>query len=162
MSVESVVNLMFQGIHKDTTDEIKQAVHQLSLSEKRKDGSGTGQVDAVYSDLSLDLAASIVTLDLQSLTDSFGAALSLQRLFWFAVQNTSTTAGDDLKIGGSGTNPFDPFAGAINDLVLVPPNGWFVWGDTDGETVDGANKNIQLNPGTKTFTIKVFILGTKS
>lgn len=162
-TVTSRVILDFLANARNQDEETKTAEHRLLLRENRSSGSGVTEVDAVYSDLSLTLSASATTLDLQTLTDSFGDSLDLAKIFWIAVYNTATTAGYDLTIGNAAANPWEPFVTTTTETIEIPDGGYWIWGDpTTGATVDASNSDLKLDPGANTIVAKLLIVGTKA
>lgn len=162
MSVKSTMNVAFTGVQDDATAEVLKATHQMTLTERRVDGTATDEVDGVWSNLALSLV-SATELNLQSLTDSFGNALSFQRIAWLAIQNQATqdSAANKLVVGGAGANAWEPFVGTVGDIVVVSATGWFVWGNTAGATVDATNKILRLD-SANTVAIRIMVIGTKS
>lgn len=160
MSVKSTFNMTFKGTEDISTAEVLKAVHEMTVAESRADGTGTSAVDGVWSNLALSLASTSTTLDLQSLTDSFGNALSFQKIFWMAIQNKDTS--NELKVGAAVANQWEPFVSATGDIVVVPANGWFVWANTTGATVDATNKDLKLDSPSATIAVEIMVIGTKS
>lgn len=160
MAVKSTMTIDFQSTRTDQTAALLSAVHQMSINETRADGTGTDAVDAVYSNLALSLAASATELDLTSLTDSFGDSLSFQKIFWLAIKNTDSS--NELIVGAATAEIWEPFVETTGDAVIVPANGWFIWGNTTGATVDGTNKTLKLDPASNTIAIEIMFIGTKT
>src|SRR5574343_114647 len=111
---------------KDIRDSFTD-VWELKLSS----GTGAGKADLYFRDTrSLEASAS-EDLDLAgSLTDPFGATVTLAKLKFLAIRNNSTT--QTLSVGGAAANQLAGLFAAVNDILTLPPNsatadgGWTV------------------------------------
>lgn len=126
-------------------------------------GTASNQVDTLYA-RQLTLAGAATTIDLTSLTDPAGNAISFARVREIIVQDLATTAGYDVKVE----------AGASNGVGWLPPSTSPVYarysgtlrvsdpvstGAGNGNVVDSTHKTVTFDPGANTVTINVVIAG---
>ena len=161
VTMTSLVSMKAKAYHRDTDAETKEATHELNIDDLRSYGTATSQINLIYSDLDLSLAGAPSTIDLQSFTDSFGvAAKSFALVYWLMIHNKDTT--NPIEVGEAGANAWEAFVNTAGDSVVVPANGWLIWGNTTGATVDATHKNLQLDPGANTVAVELLILGKSS
>lgn len=106
------------------------------------------------------------TLDLNALTDAVtGAAISFGLVRVLAIRVNSTTDGQKLLAGNSGTNEWNAIisnGGTIAVYASSLVNDGFVIFQipgTTGAVVDGTHKTLKLDPGANAFTADVLIAG---
>lgn len=129
------------------------------------------QVDTIYANTLTFTASTPQTLDLTTLTDILGNAISFARVRFLAIRVQSVTDGQYLLVGDAVTTEWDGFlsaagtlkvfassptsAGAINNsgfTLLCAPN-------TTGIAVTGSSKSLKLDPGTFAFKVDIVIAG---
>jgi hypothetical protein len=130
------------------------------------DGTTDNKADRIYFK-KLTLAATPTDLDLQSLIDVNGDAVSFAEIIGGYVENTDTA--NPLTIGGTGaitnawtswlSNPgtikVRPAASATSPSIQpIGPTG-----DDPGFAVSGTNKVLRLDPGANTIVINIMLVG---
>lgn len=123
-------------------------------------GTGSSQVDRVFSD-TRSAAAAVDTLDLAGvLTDAFGATLTFAKVTGIIIKNKETATGKKLTLGGN-ANPFLPIFGDATDKLIVGPGGVLVLtGPVDGYAVTaGTGDKLDIDPGANTVAYDIIILG---
>lgn len=128
-------------------------------------GTASGQVDTLYAK-SFTLAASTPTaIDLTTLTDPAGNAINFARVREFVVQNTTATAGYDVKVYATGTNGWSPVPPSTSPLTVrygsvFRMSDKFSTGAGNGNIVTSTSKSVTFDPGSNgPITINVMILG---
>lgn len=120
-----------------------------ALSKSIANGVGLNQANAVYIDDFSIAASGSLNIDLTSLTDRFGAALSFSKVKEILLIANDTNVND--VIYGNGTNPFvGPLSVGTATVTLKPGNvfhvtnysaaGWTVT-DTTADTIKLANSS---------------------
>jgi len=133
----------------------------LSLSDSLTNGTAADQANAVWHD-ERTLAATSETLDLQTLTDALGLALTFAAIKAIVIKNSATTTAFDLAVGNAAANPWSACFSDPSDEIIVPPNGiWLWWSPTDAETVDATHSDFKIDSGANAVTYKIWIIGTK-
>lgn len=88
------------------------------------DGTGSSQADKVWADQRTVTAAANDDLDLTALTDSiFGSTrtISFAKIRGIYIQNTSTTAGEELQLDSSvAASIVAPFAASTTSKLQIP------------------------------------------
>jgi hypothetical protein len=126
-------------------------------------GTASNQVDTLYAK-SITLVATTQTIDLTSLTDPAGNAISFARVREFWVINTATTASFDLKVESGASNGWAPlppsttplFARYSGNLRISDPVST---GASNGNVTSGTSKTITFDSGANTITFYVLIVG---
>lgn len=131
-------------------------------------GTAADQVNGLYAATLSFSASTPQTIDLQSLTDIFGAALSFQRVKGIALRVNSQTDGASLSIAPGASNGNTAILGTGSSLrvlastannqgflVLAAPN-------TTAYAVSGSSKTLTLTPSAHAFTVDIVIVGVKS
>jgi hypothetical protein len=136
----------------------------ISSNLSYANGTGSNAVDTLYAKQIALVASTPQTIDLTSLTDPAGNSINFARVREFIVQNTSSTAGNDVKVE----------AGASNGWSVLPPSSNPLYarysgtlrisdpvstGGGNGNVVSGASKTITFDPGSANTTINVVIVG---
>lgn len=130
------------------------------------DGTATDQANRKYAKPLSLLVSTPMVLDLTSLTDFEGAALSFGRIKSVLIVNLSTTKP---VLFGSLTTVTNAHTGIISNpgqLTIRPSTatspGLFTWiaPDATGSVVDSTHKLFQLDPGAFSISVWVEIVGT--
>ena len=107
------------------------------------------------------------TLDLTTLQDPHGNALTVTRSRYIAFKLLSSTDGQTVKVGNYGSNDFLGFVSSGGTVTVYPStannDGFTVFSapNTTGMAVDGTHKNLKLDPGSTAASLLV-IVGTSS
>lgn len=128
------------------------------------DGTIADRADRVYYK-QLSLAGANTDLDLQSLTDIFGDALSFTEIVYGRIRTLSTA--DPLTIGhaSSLTDAWTSWLSNPGTMTLRPKTAGFSSyvefgnGFDPGYAVGPTNKLLRLNPGAQTFPVVVLLVG---
>src|SRR5258708_1791896 len=110
-------------------------------------------------------ASTPIPIDLTSLTDIFGNAISFARVRLIAFRNLATTDGWVLTVGAAVSTPWTGFLNATGTTPIFPSStinsGFTVFAapNTTGMPVTGSSKILQMNPGANTFSCDVYIAG---
>lgn len=117
--------------------------------------TGATPANVVFAEERTLSASSSQSYDLQSMTDFLAQSLTMTRAYAIAI---SCSAGQvTLEQGAS--NPLTwPLSGTAPALV-VPVNGFFVFGQTTAQTVSGSVKTLKVTAGGSGATYKIAILG---
>lgn len=129
-------------------------------------GSGADQIALKYS-AKLTLSAAPLVLNLQALTDVFGAALSFSLVRSITIVNESTTNGQTVLMGYSTTtaNAWVSLVSNPGQITIEPSTaanqGFFAMTapNTTGWAVGASNRMLQLDPGANTIVVDVEITG---
>lgn len=144
---------------------------RLEYSRSLADGTGADQADKVWHDQRIVAAASDDDLDLTNLTSSiFGSTVTINfaKVKAILLVNTSTTSGDELRVGGAGAggNAFGaPFNGDQDAVVEAGADSALLLSNkTDGWTVTAGTGDILRinNPTGNAITYQIAIIGTSS
>ncbi|MCA9100061.1 MAG: hypothetical protein KDA63_02865 [Planctomycetales bacterium] len=133
------------------------------------DGTSVDQVDKIWHDQRTVAATSNDDLDLTALTNSvFGSTITINfaKVKSILVVNTSTTSGDELRVGAAASNAFTaPFNGGATSVVEVgADSALLLSSNKDGWSVTGGSADVLriANPGGNSITYKIVIVGTSS
>lgn len=139
---------------------------QVSYARSLSDGTGADQADKIWHDSRTLAAGGNDDLDLTALAQTiFGSAISISfsKVKALLVVNTSTTTGDQLRVGGAAANAFSaPFNGVSASLVLVGPDSPLLLANKkDGWTVTAGTGDILRihNPTANAITYRIVIVG---
>ena len=141
---------------------------QLSYDDQLSNGAAADQADTIWSDQRTIAASAHDDLDLTNLTHTlFGSTLAIDLASVKAILliNTSTTAGDLLRLDSSVTNACTaPFGGSATSLVEIGADSSLLLSSKkDGWTVDSSHKVLRVvNPSADSITYSIVILGTSS
>ena len=126
-------------------------------------GTGAGNGDQCFADQRTLAGSANETLDLQSLTTSFGVAVVFTKVKVLAIKVVSTNADSTITVGASGASAFNtPFAGDDTFAVTVRPGGWVLWAcdDTTAYAVSGTVKDLKIvNNSSSSLDYKIIIIG---
>ncbi|MEN6335555.1 MAG: hypothetical protein ABFE01_14995 [Phycisphaerales bacterium] len=163
MALTATVNIVI-GASLTSALDLSTSRNDLSLNAPISFANGTGanQANMIFQDSRTLADGANETLDLYAsgaLLDPFGTLLTLTKLKFVYIENTSTDA--SLLVGG-GTTPVGIFADA-SDILTLPPGGKFIWSapNADGITIT-TNKNLKLEhngTGSSTLTYKIVAIG---
>lgn len=129
-----------------------------SVANQPTVGSSSGNVNKVYTGVTtIASSGSAGSLDLTSLTDPQGNALTFSKVQWILIENLDTTTGHDVTPGG-GTTPVIITQEAL--LAGTTPGRLFLdFGNTQ-KTVDSTHKLLALATAAGTnVQVKVTIVG---
>ncbi len=144
---------------------------RLEYSRSLADGTGADQADKVWHDQRTVAASSNDDLDLTNLTSTiFGSTVTINfvKIKAILLINTSTTSGDELRLGGAGAvgNAFAaPFNGDQDAVVYVGADSSLLLSIISvGWTVTGGTADILRinNPTGNAITYRIAIVGTSS
>jgi hypothetical protein len=107
------------------------------------------------------------SLTLTAMTDVFGAAVSFTAIRFIALKNLSTTDGQVVTVGNSGTHDWLSIVSAGGTVPLYPgtatnPDGGLrviAAPGTTGMVVSSTNNIIQLDPGANAISVAYLIVG---
>lgn len=111
------------------------------------------------------VASTPQVLNLQSLTDVTGAALSFAGIRFLAIRNNATTDGWVLLVGAAATIAWEALVSTGGTITVHPStsvNSGFSMHQLPGTTagvVDSTHKSLQLDPGGHAFTADILIAG---
>lgn len=168
LTAELAVSLAW--VFRDQLD-LSTVADAAALSHERSlaDGTGADQADKIWHATRTLAGSAHDDLDLTALTRTlFGSALSisLAKVKAILIINTSTVAGEMLRVGGAASAPFaSPFNGASASVVEVGPDSALLLANNkDGWTVtDGSADLLRVaNPNGTSVTYKIAILGTSA
>ena len=129
------------------------------------------QVDTLYANTLTFVASTPQTIDLTTLTDILGNAITFARVRLIAIRVNSTTDGQNLLVGGAGANEWDGFLTSGAKITVFPStaasggglnnSGFFILAapNTTGAVVNSGSKLLKLDPGSNAFTVDILIAG---
>ncbi len=115
----------------------------------------------------LTLSATPTVLDLTNLTDPYGVPISFARVRSVYIKNRSTTDGQNVLFGFSGTTTnawtalvSNPGQNTIHASTATNDGVFYhVASTSTGMVVSSSNKLLNLDPGANTIVVDVIILG---
>lgn len=134
-------------------------------------GVGAGEADIKYSEQLTIAESGNTTLNLSSLTDSFGNSISFTRIKELYIENSSLGSASSIKVGGAVSNAFNAMwqaPGTANNDAFIPiRNGACLHlGVAQDATayVVGSAVNILITnlDGANAATVNVVIVGCDS
>lgn len=134
------------------------------ISDTLATGTGSNQADKMWYD-TRTLAATSEDLDLAgSLVDVFGNTVTFAKIKAIIIHNKSTTATENLAVGGAAANQFINWLANASDIVNVGPDGiLFLWSPIDGYAVTaGSGDLLKIDAGSDTITYDIIIIGTSA
>ena len=160
----ALIDVMFSVTEQNTLDDLTSLFAMVKqVTTRLANGTTNGtQADTVFYDRYT--SASPVTLDLLgSLTSRLtGSTISFVDVAAVMVFNEAAAASGLKVTCGDATNPWVGNAqmlGSANDVVVVHPQGFFLWVSPDGcSPVAGTGDEFKMVPSAST-TWWVFILG---
>ncbi len=168
-TLASEIKLSFQWLHQETLDlsrvfDRSQLDYHLALAN----GTGAGEADKIWNDLRTLAAGANEDLILSALPLTlFGDSLSvaLVKVRAILLINESTTAGDDLAIGGAPSHEWQGSFAAAGDKLIVPADSCLLlvnrssgWPVTAGST----DKLRIANGSGHDIDYKIAVLGTSA
>lgn len=152
------------GIEYSVTDDLstKEAPIRKSRGVSLANGTGANQADTVFQDVRTltDDANETLNLNLGSLENDFGTALTLDILKVLYIKNNSSDA--NLLIGGSDANQVDLF-GDVSDILKLPPGGEFLLIAPDVTGIDvSTDPNLEIwhdGTGSSSLTYDIIVVG---
>lgn len=132
------------------------------------DGESANQAEFIWADRrTVTFATGTDDIDLYgSLTDVFGVTLNTKVVKTLVVYNRSTTAGQDLLLGGASSNQFDTIFDAVGTSVATVRAGGFVafHAPRDGYAVTSSTADVlrvQHDGSVGDITYDILLIGTK-
>lgn len=139
--------------------------HKLSLDLRFKTGTGSGQVDRIWSDRRTLASSGTDTLDLAGvLTDSYGSTITFSKIKLVYIKNRSSTDGVDLRAGPDATNGWVGMFIDASDRNRIAAGGCLLWYDPNGQSV-GAGATDELwvqNDGSVSCDYDIIVVGTSA
>lgn len=131
--------------------------NQISLAN----GNLANQANQVFSDQRTLTGSTSEELDLAgSLLDAFGNTITFTKIKAIIISAAAANGGD-IEVGGSATNGFNDWVGAVGDLVKVKPGGAFaiIAPDLNGYAVTAATADLlkinNADAGSATYDITI-------
>jgi len=127
-------------------------------------GAGANSIQKIWHDQNALASGASQDYDLTALgDDALGDAVSLSAFKLLFIRNNSTTAGENLQIGGAVTNGVASCFVAANDGVIVGPGGIHLWVNPSAAgyaVADGSADILRIkNAGTGSITYDIIIMG---
>ena len=145
----------------DTTDDL-----DISWGTTVANGTGKDQCDLIFHD-QRTLAATSEDFDLTGTeVQAFGGApltVDFVKVKGLFIHNTSTTAGENLSIGGAAGTQFVDWVGNANDEVVIGPDGIFaLWNPSAAGYAVGAGATdlLKIDSGAATIVYDIVVVGT--
>ncbi|MGE3406807.1 MAG: hypothetical protein AB7I37_08340 [Pirellulales bacterium] len=142
---------------------------KLDYSQSLANGVAADQADQIWHDQRTVAAGADDDLDLTALASSFfggSISISLAQLKGLLLVNTSSTAGDKLRLDSSVANACTgPFGGSASSQIEVGADSPLLLASKkDGWPVTGGSGDILRihNPGGNAITYKIVLVGTSS
>lgn len=134
----------------DNTDQAGADLVEAKISKSisggytYSDGSGSGQVDQIWTDTVSIAGAGDTTIVLNdgSLTDSFGDGVTLTKLKVLYIKNA--VGAETITIGGAAANELDIFTAAADSIEVIGGGELFMTWPADGLTVGAANDELKI------------------
>lgn len=135
-----------------------------TIQKEFANGTSSGQCDLVFRDQRTLTTGNSEDLDLAgALTDPFGTTLTFATVKVLIIENLSTT--QTLTVGGAAANQFINWVGAANDVINIPPGGFFaISAPAAGFAVTAGTGDLLkvLNSAGASCTYNIVILGTSA
>ncbi len=142
----------------DTTDDL-----DISWGTTVADGTGKDQCDLLWHD-QRTLAATSEDLDLTGTeTGIFSATADFVKVKGLFIKNTSTTAGENLSIGGAAGTQFVNWVSNADDEIVIGPDGIFaLWNPSAAGYAVGAGASdlLKIDSGAATIIYDIVVVGT--
>jgi len=131
-----------------------------SMAHTLTNGTGANQARRQWYQRRTLAAAGNDDIDLQNLTDRWGAVLVFTKLKWLALRLSTPATGIFLNVGGNGpANPFTAMFADPTDRLMVYDLLVNV-NQVDGWTVDATHKVLRINnPGAGPVTYDLVLIG---
>jgi|TARA_B100001939_G_scaffold337997_1_gene343067 hypothetical protein len=137
----------------------------ISYTQSLTSGTGSLEIDAVYNiqDYALP-SGETLSINFNSVAQPIvggSISLSFNNIKSFAIHNSATSVGEDVKVAATGSNPLtEPFNGGAGNLLVKPSSSYIYSDPYTGATVDSSNRNIHIsNQGTGTINLTVVAVG---
>lgn len=135
-----------------------------TVQKEFANGTSSGQCDLIFRDQRTLTTGNSEDLDLAGgLTDPFGTTLTFVKVKVIIIENLSTT--QTLTVGGAAANQFINWVGAANDVINIPPGGFFaISAPAAGFAVTADTGDLLkiLNSAGASCTYNIVILGTSA
>lgn len=169
MPVELNMNLLLLFNQTKTVDGVLvQAEPSASSTVKQLNGTLINQQDLLWFDKGRVLTAGAnEEIDLAgTLTDAFGDTINFAKVKGISIQNSNTTAGDVLRIGGAASNAFPLFVDT-SDKFDIGPGAYFLYQDPSlaGKPVTAATADLlklEEVGGANDVTFDILIWGSSA
>jgi len=156
------------SVEQSSSGDINTALNTITqaLTTQLLDGTGADQANQAFSDERTLAASTSENLDLAGgLTDVFGSAITFTKIKAMAVF-AGANNGDNIEVGGAGSNGFDSWVGASGDKVNVPPGGMLLLTAPDlaGLSVTASTGDLLTINNTDSGasgTYKIVLIGTE-
>lgn len=142
---------------------------KLEYARSLADGTAADQADKLWHDERTVAGGANDDLDLTALVNTvFGSTLTinLAKVKALLLVNTSTTAGDELRLDSAVANGFrSPFNGsATSQLEIGADSALLLSNKKDGWAVTGGTGDILRihNPGANPITYRIAVIGTSA
>lgn len=142
--------------------------HLVELKASYNEGTGSGEVDEVWSDERTVNAGADDDLELDNLTQVDADDATVRTVAFAKVKGIfirKITATDYLKVGAAGATAFAgaddyPFADDTDIAQVVGENGLFLWLNPEGATVgNGTADVLRISGVTTNQTYQIVIIG---
>ena len=163
LAVSLSVKMDLEYVDSDDLNS-KRAHFLLPIIDALANGTAADQADLLFWD-KRTLAATSEELDLAGgLTDAFGNTLTFVKIKGILIHNRSTTATENLAVGGAAANAFANWVASATDILNVGPSGMLLlWSPMDGYAVTaGTGDLLKIDAGTDTITYDILLLGTSA
>jgi hypothetical protein len=166
MALNGSVSLTINA-SQSVTAGLGQASNTLAktVAKTIANGSGANQANVLWSS-SRSLTGTAEDLDLNGvLTDAYGASVNLLRVKGIYIGNLSSTDGQDILVGGAGSNAWVGMVGGTSHKIKVGPSGFFFNYSplaTGFPVVSGTGDQLHIDPQGATLTYEIAILGSSS
>ena len=135
------------------------------LSDTLAIGTGADQSNRQWHDQRTLAASGTDNLDLSGgLTDGFGASLVFARVTCILIENTTTTAGYTLQVGGAASNPISTIFANTSDILIIGPGGiQLLWNPSAaGYAITAGSADVLkvYNPSAGNVTYNITIIGS--
>lgn len=161
-SVQGKISVGIKLVESKAND-LAQLVAPIVFTETLDLASGTGssQIDRVWSDTGSVASGTPVTVDLAgSLTAADGTTITFVEIVGLYIKNKSTTTAQNITVGG-GSNPWITHLGASGDAVVVGPSGMLLLtSPIDGYAVTATTGDIlTLTSSSGTISYDLVVCG---
>jgi len=155
------LGLSLGASYKDVGDRVtSKADLNTTYTDTLTNGTASGQCNRHYSARLTVPAASNVEIDLASLTDVNGAALTFVKVKHLIVKAITANA-NKVTVGGGASNPFTaPLGGTTPTFDVFPDDSIKLSNKLAGWTVDGTHKTVKFASAGAQCFVDVDIFGT--
>ena len=169
MALTTSVVIKISALLTNTSLDLSVPTDNLLLDKSidLANGTGANQADMIWHDsfsLVDDASNTHNLYDSGTLKTPLGVALTINKLKFLFIENTSTDA--NLVIGAAAANPIALFTVSAADSLELPPGGKFIWSAPNADGLDiTTNKNLKLlhgGQGTSALVYNIVAIGTSS